>query len=103
MPPAERVLGIGGVFFRTLDPTELPRRCDGELGTGPAPDEAERQSCFQQAGPTVFAPFPAGARLTANHGVGARRWLEMMRRAVPSSSTTLMRSTVISAAWAFRA
>ncbi|MFC6237060.1 VOC family protein [Longivirga aurantiaca] len=51
----ERVSGIGGYFFRAADPEALTSWYEANLGiagVGGAPWE-------QEAGMTVFAPFPA--------------------------------------------
>lgn len=50
----ERVLGIGGVFFRARDPEALSRWYAEHLGVVTGPDgEVWRQ----EAGPTVWGPF----------------------------------------------
>ncbi len=51
----ERVIGIGGFFFRAADPPALARWYEANLGIPvfPATDEW----WMQQGGPTVFAPF----------------------------------------------
>jgi glyoxylase I family protein len=54
-PPPPRVTGIGGLFFRSRDPEALAGWYQEHFGintveSGPWP---------QEAGPTVFAPFPA--------------------------------------------
>jgi glyoxylase I family protein len=52
-----RVTGIGGIFFRSSDPKGLAAWYLTHLGiTGP-----EAAMWMQDAGPTVFAPFPAGS------------------------------------------
>ena len=55
----ERVTGIGGVFFRAADPTGLSRWYAEHLGVGPPPESYDQGPWEQEAGPTVFAPFPA--------------------------------------------
>jgi predicted enzyme related to lactoylglutathione lyase len=55
----ERVLGIGGVFFRAEDPAALAAWYHEHLGIDPVPQDADGQPWVQEAGPTVFAPFPA--------------------------------------------
>jgi catechol 2,3-dioxygenase-like lactoylglutathione lyase family enzyme len=52
----ERVTGIGGVFFRAADPSGLAAWYAEHLGLegGPEGDGAWQQ----EAGPTVWAPFP---------------------------------------------
>jgi glyoxylase I family protein len=55
---AEKVLGIGGVFFRARDPAALAEWYEKHLGIAKVPKSYEEQPWSQQAGPTVFAPFP---------------------------------------------
>ena len=55
----ERVTGIGGVFFRALDPDRLADWYAKHLGVEPAPESYEISSWWQHAGPTVFAAMPA--------------------------------------------
>ena len=57
----ERVLGIGGVFFRATDPTALSAWYHEHLGIDPVPQDGTGQPWVQQAGPTVFAPFPTAS------------------------------------------
>jgi predicted enzyme related to lactoylglutathione lyase len=49
-PPAERVLGIGGLFFRSNDPKKLAQWYQLNLGI-------DHQVWQQAAGPTAFTPF----------------------------------------------
>ena len=51
---AGKVTGIGGVFFRARDPGALAAWYREVFGIGQPPD-----IWMQEAGPTVFAPFPA--------------------------------------------
>lgn len=51
----ERVLGIGGFFFRSADPAALSAWYRDCLGL----ESDANGSWAQQAGPTVFAPFDA--------------------------------------------
>ena len=55
----EKVMGIGGVFFRARDPKGLARWYQENLGITMTPDNYEDDCWRQDAGPTVFAPFPA--------------------------------------------
>jgi glyoxylase I family protein len=48
--PAERVLGIGGLFFRSRDPKKLAQWYQLNLGI-------DHQVWQQAAGPTAFTPF----------------------------------------------
>jgi predicted enzyme related to lactoylglutathione lyase len=52
----ERVSGIGGFFFRARDPEALSAWYETALGIS---SEATGWAWVQEAGPTVFAPFPA--------------------------------------------
>jgi catechol 2,3-dioxygenase-like lactoylglutathione lyase family enzyme len=52
----EKVTGIGGVFFRARDPEALAAWYATHLGLGPGAGGAPWR---QEAGFTVFAPFPA--------------------------------------------
>ena len=54
----ERVTGIGGLFFRADDPKALARWYQQHLGVSLTPTSYEESPWQQEAGPTVFAPFP---------------------------------------------
>jgi glyoxylase I family protein len=54
----EKVAGIGGVFFRAKDPAALVLWYRDHLGVAPVPSGAGEQPWSQEAGTTVFAPFP---------------------------------------------
>jgi len=53
----EKVMGIGGLFFRAHDPKELGRWYQQHLGISLTPSSYEDSVSQQEAGPTVFAPF----------------------------------------------
>jgi len=55
----ERVTGMGGVFFRARDPEALGRWYAEHLGVAPPPGQEGEVPWWQEAGPTVFAPFSA--------------------------------------------
>lgn len=55
----ERVTGIGGFFFTARDPEALSRWYAAHLGIDPVPTSYDAPVWTQQAGETVFAPFPA--------------------------------------------
>lgn len=57
----ERVLGIGGLFFRAEDPDALAKWYQDNLGVSLVPESYEKPPWKQEAGPTVFAPFPANS------------------------------------------
>ena len=52
------MLGIGGLFFRSHDPTSLAAWYEDHLGIDVTPESYDEDEWQQQAGPTVFAPFP---------------------------------------------
>lgn len=54
----ERVLGIGGFFFRAKDPKALAKWYDDNLGVTLVPDSYDGTPWRTEAGTTVFAPFP---------------------------------------------
>lgn len=68
----EKVLGIGGLFFRSPDPERLARWYADHLGVDPVPQDYDTPAWQQQAGTTVFAPFPAD---TDYFGDPARQWM----------------------------
>jgi glyoxylase I family protein len=53
----ERVLGIGGFFFRAKDPEALMQWYADNLGIDPPPQDYATLPWRQAAGYTVFAPF----------------------------------------------
>ena len=58
----EKVLGIGGLFFRARDPQALAAWYHTHLGVPPIPANYDDPGWEQQAGPTAFAPFPADTK-----------------------------------------
>jgi glyoxylase I family protein len=54
----EKVLGIGGFFFRSRDPAALARWYNEHLGVSPVPTSYQQKPWQQEAGFTVFNPFP---------------------------------------------
>jgi glyoxylase I family protein len=54
----ETVTGIGGIFFRARDPNALRRWYQEHLGVTLTPTDYEQRPWRQEAGPTVFEPFP---------------------------------------------
>jgi predicted enzyme related to lactoylglutathione lyase len=55
----ERVLGIGGVFFRSQHPEELTRWYEEHLGVDPDPDFTGKTFVADGGDQTVWALFPA--------------------------------------------
>jgi hypothetical protein len=58
----EKVLGIGGFFFRSSDPAGLAKWYEQHLGVNPIPSSAEDSAWRQQEGTTAFAPFPLNSK-----------------------------------------
>jgi glyoxylase I family protein len=54
----QKVLGIGGFFFRAHNPDSLARWYQKNLGISVIPTSYDAQPWRQEAGPTAFAPFP---------------------------------------------
>jgi predicted enzyme related to lactoylglutathione lyase len=55
----EKVLGIGGIFFRAKDPAALSDWYAQHLGVNPAPTDMEMVPWKSTEGVVVFAPFAA--------------------------------------------
>lgn len=54
----QRVTGIGGLFFRAKSPDALAQWYQQNLGIDLTPTDYGQKPWSQEAGPTVFAPFP---------------------------------------------
>jgi predicted enzyme related to lactoylglutathione lyase len=54
----QAVTGIGGLFFRSKDPAALGQWYQRHLGIDLMPGDYSQKPWSQEAGPTVFAPFP---------------------------------------------
>jgi len=72
----ERVNGIGGLFFRAKDPEALARWYETHLGVSPVPKSYEERPWQQEAGATVFAPFPSD---TSYFGRPEQQWMVNFR------------------------
>ena len=68
----EKVSGIGGLFFRARDPVALGLWYRAHLGVTLVPSNYEELPWTQEAGPTVFAPFP---ETTAYFGDAGKVWM----------------------------
>src|SRR6185369_9464562 len=68
----EKVCGIGGLFFRAHDPAALGRWYQEQLGVTMTPATYDDLPWRQEAGPTVFAPFPQD---TAFFGAKGQAWM----------------------------
>ena len=68
----ERVVGIGGFFFRAKDPKVVARWHEVNLGVRPVPDNYDMLPWRTEAGTTAFTPFPAD---TTYFGDPAKQWM----------------------------
>jgi glyoxylase I family protein len=72
----EKVLGIGGLFFRAKDPKALGLWYQQHLGISLTPSSEGGSVWEQEAGPTVFAPFP---ETTKYFGDAQKVWMVNFR------------------------
>jgi catechol 2,3-dioxygenase-like lactoylglutathione lyase family enzyme len=68
----EKVAGIGGFFFRAKDPQGLAKWHERHLGVTLTPGSYDSPCWQQEAGITVFEPFPAD---TDYFGNAANAWM----------------------------
>jgi glyoxylase I family protein len=68
----DKVLGIGGFFFRAKEPNALSRWYADHLGVALPPESYDQRSWEQQQGATVFAPFAANSDY---FGRGDQQWM----------------------------
>ncbi|MEM8697259.1 MAG: VOC family protein [Pseudomonadota bacterium] len=72
----QRVLGIGGLFFRSEDPAALAAWYRDNLGIDLTPQSYDVEPWQQEAGPTVFAPF---GQATDYFGRDEQMWMVNFR------------------------
>ena len=72
----EKVAGIGGLFFRAHDPKALGQWYLEHLGISLTPTSEGAHAWEQEAGPTVFSPFP---ETTNNFGDPQKVWMVNFR------------------------
>lgn len=72
----EKVLGIGGLFFRSEDPASVAKWYEDNLGVSLVPSTYEESPWMQEAGPTVFAPFASD---TSYFGEVNQMWMVNFR------------------------
>ena len=90
--PTERVLGIGGLFFRSRDPKKLAQWYQLHLGIDPVPIDYGHAVWQQAAGPTVFAPFPMD---TDYFGSQQQAWMVNFRvRSLDAMVAQLQKSNI---------
>lgn len=75
-PAAGPVSGIGGMFFRAVDPSGLATWYQARFGIKPPGPEYEDGSWWQERGPTVFTPFAAD---TDYFGNDSKQWMVNLR------------------------
>jgi len=68
----ERVLGIGGVFFKAKDPDALGRWYEEHLGIALTPTRVDSPEWHTEAGVTIFSPFPES---TTYFGDAKQMWM----------------------------
>ncbi len=72
----EKVIGIGGLFFRAHDPTAWGQWYQEHLGVSLTPTSYEDLPWRQEAGPTAFSPFPEA---TDYFGDSKQMWMVNFR------------------------
>jgi glyoxylase I family protein len=72
----EKVLGIGGLFFRARSPEMLSQWYQDHLGVKVVPSNYNEAPWEQEAGPTAFAAFPDS---TAYFGNSKNVWMVNFR------------------------
>jgi glyoxylase I family protein len=72
----EKVVGIGGLFFRAHDPKALGRWYFEHLGIDLTPSKEGDRVWEQEAGPTSFTPFP---ETTKYFGDASKMWMVNFR------------------------
>lgn len=89
---AERVLGIGGLFFRSREPKKLAQWYQLHLGIDPVPEDYGHAVWQQAAGPTVFTPF---AMDTDYFGSKQQAWMVNFRvRSLDAMVAQLQKSNI---------
>jgi glyoxylase I family protein len=88
----EKVTGIGGLFFRARDPVALGRWYQDHLGVTLTPSSYEESPWRQEAGPTVFNPFPEGSDY---FGDSKQTWMVNFRVRDLDAMTTQLRAAGI--------
>jgi hypothetical protein len=68
----ERVVGVGGFFFKAKNPKALAKWYEDNLGINPVPTSYNTPAWETKAGTTVFAPFPKD---TSYFGDPSQQWM----------------------------
>lgn len=88
----QKVLGIGGLFFRSENPTQLAKWYEEHLGISPVPTSYENKPWQQEAGMTVFAPFE---KSTTYFGKPEQAWMINFRVADLDAMVSQLRAAGI--------
>jgi predicted enzyme related to lactoylglutathione lyase len=72
----QKVLGFGGLFFKSKDPAAMRAWYAQHLGIDEVPDSYDAPCWQQEAGSTVFAPFDAD---TDYFGKPSQQWMMNFR------------------------
>ena len=72
----QRVTGIGGLFFRAKNPAATAQWYKEHLGVDLVPADYSQKPWWQEAGPTVFAPFPHDSEYFGDSG---KHWMVNFR------------------------
>ncbi|HEX6259637.1 MAG TPA: VOC family protein, partial [Woeseiaceae bacterium] len=87
-----KVLGIGGLFFRSKDPAALAKWYEDNLGVKVVPSTYEESPWVQESGPTVFAPFASD---TSYFGKPDQMWVINFRVRDLDAMTAQLRASGI--------
>lgn len=88
----EKVLGIGGLFFRAKDPVSLGRWYKDHLGIALTPSGYTDSPWKTEAGVTIFSPFP---ETTHYFGDPKQMWMVNFRVRDLEKMTTQLRAAGI--------
>jgi len=89
----EKVLGIGGLFFRARDPDRLATWYSDHFGINRVPKDYGAEPWRQEAGATVFAPFPEA---TGYFGDPGKSWMINFRvRDLPAMVAELRAAGIV--------
>ena len=88
----EHITGIGGLFFRAKEPAALAQWYKEKLGIDLVPGDYGQKPWSQEAGPTVFTPFPLDSEYFGNANKNWMINLPAIRGLVPSHRPTCGRA-----------
>jgi predicted enzyme related to lactoylglutathione lyase len=88
----QRVTGIGGLFFRAKNPAATAQWYKEHLGVDLVPTDYHQPPWSQEAGPTVFAPFPEDSEY---FGDVQKQWMINFRVANLNAMVEQLRTAAI--------